>query len=474
MHFPSSILFLLGAMSQSALGHDGHTGIKEEILCKSHGFAVRDAPGLDSSLTLVNLSYHHLSDSAVSWNSASLPYPVSDMTATYTQGQDGDEDGFVMLVGGCDSLKGNERVNFDGEDLFACLSTTNRTLKFDPFENKFEQVADAPHVRQRHGAAAIQGEIYVVGGRDTDDALVSAIDAYNPQTDTWRTVGNLPEGVVTSDLAAWSWENKYLYVAGGYLNDYTSVGETFRIDVTADELALDSDGFLATEQLTASPNPRGDFQAVVLYGYAYLAGGITHTSQWCEALKTTERYHMKTDTWETLVDLSVGRADMAVANLNGKIVAIGGETKPDDCKDVEDPAYGSFPASEIDVMTHGDYPKWIEYEHFTDERFRFAAAGVPALNKIFTFGGQLPYDFTCDCFATSDDVAVGLEDYQEGDDGMSTGGIVGLVIALAFGALCGCFVAKKCCNQKEPVTENKELQDASGGFEDTKVEGTAS
>ena len=85
------------------------------------------------------------------------------------------------------------------------------------------------------------------------------------------------------------------------------------------------------EKLTSSSKPRGDIHAVTLYGYAYMAGGLSHETLWCEGLTLTERYHMSSDTWQTLPDLNVGRADMGVAVLNGKIITIGGETKPDDC-----------------------------------------------------------------------------------------------------------------------------------------------
>ena len=144
------------------------------------------------------------------------------------------------------------------------------------------------------------------------------------------------------------------------------------------------------ETVASSSNPRGDFYAVELYGYAYLAGGISHLSDWCEGLKTTERYHMESNTWETLPDLAVGRADMAVAVLNGKIVSMGGETKPEIC--AENPAYGSFPDDQVEVLLDpgaGGNAAWVRFEDFIDQRFRFAAAVVPAQNRIYTFGGQL-------------------------------------------------------------------------------------
>ena len=250
--------------------------------------------------------------------------------------------------------------------------------------------------------------------------------AYNPTTNTWTTRGELPEDVVTSDLTAWPWEN-FIYVTGGYIGDYTAVGTTYRLDVSDSPESFE---LMAYETVASSSNPRGDIHAVVEYGYAYLAGGLTDTSNWCVGLRTTERYHMASDTWEELADLSLGRADMAVVLLNGKIVAMGGERKPDNC-DVVDPAKGSYPEDQVEVLLNpssGKDAKWVEYEDFEDNRFRFSAAAVPALNRIYTFGGQLPFDFDCDCFPTSDEIGVATEVEKEDGPDLSAGSIAAIVL----------------------------------------------
>ena len=135
--------------------------------------------------TLLAAAAHSLNDELqFEFNSVKLPFPLSDMMANYVPGENGDEDGFVIITGGCDSVKGNERIQIDGDngtkiDLFACVSTNVKTLKFDPFANTFTELAPAPHERQRHAAAVVNGEVYVVGGRDSNDELVTAIDVSN-------------------------------------------------------------------------------------------------------------------------------------------------------------------------------------------------------------------------------------------------------------------------------------------------------
>lgn len=113
---------------------------------------------------------------AVDFSPVKMPFKVSDIMANYVPGENGDEDGYILITGGCNSVKGNERITANGTDLFACFSTSNRTLKFDPFTETFEELAQAPHERQRHAAVFSNGELYLLGGRDSDDALVASID----------------------------------------------------------------------------------------------------------------------------------------------------------------------------------------------------------------------------------------------------------------------------------------------------------
>ena len=106
-----------------------------------------------------------------------MPTPISDIMANYMPGPNGDEDGFIIVTGGCDTPKGNERANFGDGDLFACFVSGNKAYKFDPFTQKFVgTIPDLPHERQRHGGAVIDGELYLIGGRDSNDTLVAAID----------------------------------------------------------------------------------------------------------------------------------------------------------------------------------------------------------------------------------------------------------------------------------------------------------
>jgi hypothetical protein len=244
----------------------------------------------------------------------------------------------------------------------------------------------------------------------------------------WYTVGQLPNDIVISDLSAWAWQD-YIYVAGGFQGDYTAVASTYRLNMANVETNTQN-GFelvMNYERVASANVARGDFHVIEMNGYAYLAGGITHANNWCTSLRGTERYHMASDTWETLSDLAFGRADMALAAYYGNILAVGGEVKPVDCETLIDPAYGSLPQDDVEVLIPSDGRKgaafdWISYKNYPIERFCFAAATVPDFNEMYAFGGQQPFNETCQCYAASDKVAIARELYEVDDDGMTEKG----------------------------------------------------
>ncbi|MBI1930154.1 hypothetical protein HYR99_38625 [Candidatus Poribacteria bacterium] len=69
---------------------------------------------------------------------------------------------------------------------------------YDPVTNTWARKADAPHPRGYSSASVVNGKIYVIGGGldDIVDFLsrvaVSAVEAYDPETDTWTTKADMP------------------------------------------------------------------------------------------------------------------------------------------------------------------------------------------------------------------------------------------------------------------------------------------
>jgi len=96
-----------------------------------------------------------------------LPKPLSDATASVGQ------DGLIYIAGGCDSAFGNQYIA--STDTFRCTHVSRSFYAFDPLTDQFETLPDMPDPRHRHTAVAINNQIWLVGGRDGNDAVVGRV-----------------------------------------------------------------------------------------------------------------------------------------------------------------------------------------------------------------------------------------------------------------------------------------------------------
>lgn len=65
-----------------------------------------------------------------------------------------------------------------------------QTLKLDEQLNQWIEMAPMPTPRFNHHSATIRGKIYIFGGF-SNDGSVTAVDCFNPATDTWTTLPSI-------------------------------------------------------------------------------------------------------------------------------------------------------------------------------------------------------------------------------------------------------------------------------------------
>eukprot|EP00058_Branchiostoma_floridae_P017616 XP_002603105.1 hypothetical protein BRAFLDRAFT_63261 [Branchiostoma floridae] len=69
---------------------------------------------------------------------------------------------------------------------------SRRVVVYDPETEKVSRVCDMTFRRGFHGAAVVEGKIYVTGGVATGDtAAHDTIECYDPKTDTWSISGKM-------------------------------------------------------------------------------------------------------------------------------------------------------------------------------------------------------------------------------------------------------------------------------------------
>lgn len=106
-------------------------------------------------------------------------------------------------------------------------------------------LAAAPTALTEIGAAAFEGDLWTAGGLTEAGDVSTAVQVYEPQSDTWRAGPDLPEPVHHASLVATDTD---LLVIGGF--------RTLAFDPVAEVFVLDEDGETWAEA-TDLPEPRG-------------------------------------------------------------------------------------------------------------------------------------------------------------------------------------------------------------------------
>ena len=317
-----------------------------------------------------------------------------------------------------------------------------------------------PRIRARHASVTLQnGKLCVLGGRDTADQLITAIDCYDPATDTWMAeVMNIPGEYVSSDFAVHTTKDDVVYMIGGYNQNYEALSQVTLVDMSD----------LSNIQFTKGvpiDTPRGDITSAPMTddgSTIMISGGFTHLNDFATPLNSVEQYDIGAQSWGDVDALNEERGDKQLINLNGKVYAIGGEGRVDASGLVSDEVFaiaagqGSIVLDTVEVLdltsandaandeeedeevaaaewkTHGDMPSSL---------FRFGASGWEESGGsststdgnggdgvIFVFGGQVGFEAECECFRTTDKVLVfdpSKQEAQSMTDGVGKGSAAG-------------------------------------------------
>ncbi len=181
-------------------------------------------------------------------------------------------------------------------------STVNEM--YDPVANFWSPRASKPTGAANVGAAALNDQIYVVGGMSTNLGILKTVEVYDPAADNWSSAAPLPKGLSGVAVAA---AGGKLYAFGGDIGS-DDVDTTYEYDPLADTW---------TQKSPMPGGPRAYAAATQLNGRIYVAGG------WPD-LRTFEEYDPATDTWATKTPLLRGRQSPALVASGGYVYAIGG------------------------------------------------------------------------------------------------------------------------------------------------------
>jgi len=300
----------------------------------------------------------------------------------------------------------------------SCASITNTVEVFYPGNKTFARLASMPRDRYRHSTEPLNGLIYVLGGRDLSDALITQVDVYDPVANSW-SVSNFSLTNWTSDFSTFV-NNGVIWMVGGYTQDYTISPSIATFSPTT--------GFKynAIPQMT---DPRGDTCSIVFNNAIYVVGGFDPASgaNYSIPVSTMEVYDFGTDKWTYGPATPSPGGDKACGVLNSKLHVFGGEGK------VTTPTcVYSSPEGDTEEFNFAKN-SWSEEVGMDTPRFRFAAEyfGRSGVQSLYVFGGQGPRDTSTNTYPTLSSVEM-YTDYQASSASVTGFSLLLLVIVCLF------------------------------------------
>lgn len=207
-------------------------------------------------------------------------------------------------------------------------NTFNFVEEYDPAGDTWSTKAAMPTTRTASIAAAYNNEIYIFGGdyfppAPKKDIHYKVVEAYNPATDLWRKVTQLPQLRL---LPAVTVVGDKAYVIGGSDVAKKTYNNVYAYDFIANKWK--------TTGLTPLPTPRSfsfAHAAPVLNGKIYLIGGTAtqKTTPHLVASTKVEIYDPASNTWQIGPALPQASEGGATVVANNAIYVISGGSQYD-------------------------------------------------------------------------------------------------------------------------------------------------
>lgn len=174
----------------------------------------------------------------------------------------------------------------------------SRHAVYDPLTQLYTTLADLPAARAGGGIGVISGKIYYVAGQDSGANAVSTLYEYTPGTDSWAAKTSM---TVARKHPAAAVLNGLLYVVGGENSAGTPLNTMQSYDPGTN---------LWTNRANL-PAARSGARAVAYNGKLYVVGG--------DGANNLYEYTTSTNTWATLTSAVNTYTRAAIAVMNGAL-----------------------------------------------------------------------------------------------------------------------------------------------------------
>jgi N-acetylneuraminic acid mutarotase len=223
-----------------------------------------------------------------------------------------------------------------------------------------------PSARVESPTAAVNGKMYLFGGFVTGLGASNEVDVYDPASDTWKRLKDMPTQVTHLNPAI---DRGTIWLAGGFKGKHPGpvTNEVWKYDVA-------SDTWTSGPPL---PEPRAGGGLVVAGGKLHYFGGYKPDRD----TNSPDHWSLPLDggaKWQREADLPEPRGHVAAAVFDGKIYALGG-------------AHG-HDKTQIDLkFCHRFDPaagKWSQIASLPDGRSHFEGSTIVHNGRILIVGGR--------------------------------------------------------------------------------------
>jgi N-acetylneuraminic acid mutarotase len=209
----------------------------------------------------------------------------------------------------------------------------NNAWEYDPAADAWKALAPLPTKRGSAVAAVVGDKIYVIGGAAllpgseataltpaVPQAVLGTVEEYDPAANTWRARSPMP---TPRNHAAVGAVNGKIYVIGG------RVGAAF-IGVASDISAVEEYD-PATDKWSAPkarmPTTRSALGAGTYNGRIYVAGGEFQDPHMMATFRSVEAYDPASNTWTIMPSMPVSRHGLAAGVIGNRLLLVGGDVQ---------------------------------------------------------------------------------------------------------------------------------------------------
>ena len=206
----------------------------------------------------------------------------------------------------------------------------NNAWEYDPASDTWKTLAPMPSKRGATAAAVVDGKIYVIGGAGVTAGssetailparrhmLVGIVEEYDPKTDRWRPRSPLP---TPRSHAAVQAVNGKIYVIGGRIGSaFVDNGSNTDLVETYDP---PSDSW--SRPLERMPTARSAAGSAVWSNRIYVAGGEGRDRQGLTVFGAVEAYDPAANQWKAMPPMPTPRRAMAVGVIGDRLYTISG------------------------------------------------------------------------------------------------------------------------------------------------------